>query len=154
MMPELSDYLHSPAWWLTAVILALLLNIVAAFAVRVIERWGGQISSRWSTRTAAKALRRAQLISAVRADANRLIWIGFQAQSAKTTGLLYHGSANLFLVLAMLGAVLRVDAALWLILVLIGLLFVTVATSAFSRATDLEAVIRAVEPEWPALPGA
>jgi hypothetical protein len=153
-MPELSDYLHSPAWWITAVVLAVLLNIISTFTMRGIDRWGGQISTRWSTRTAAKRRRSAQLIAAVRADANRLIWIGFQAQSAKTTGLVYHGSANVFLVLAMLGVVLGVGGATWLILVLIGLLFVMVAVFAFSRATDLEAVIRAVEPEWPTPPSA
>jgi uncharacterized membrane protein len=79
-MPELSDYLHSPAWWITAVVLAVLLNIISTFTMRGIDRWGGQISTRWSTRTAAKRRRSAQLIAAVRADANRLIWIGFQAQ--------------------------------------------------------------------------
>jgi hypothetical protein len=54
----------------------------------------------------------------------------------------------------MLGVVLGVGGATWLILVLIGLLFVMVAVFAFSRATDLEAVIRAVEPEWPTPPSA
>jgi hypothetical protein len=87
-MPGLADYLHSPAWWITAIVLAFLLNIVGNYAVRWIDRWGGQISTRRSTRTAAKIRRRAQLIAAVRADAGRLMWVGFQAQSLKTTSLL------------------------------------------------------------------
>jgi hypothetical protein len=145
-MPLLSDYLHSPAWWLTAVVLAILLNIVGAFAVRGIDRWGGQISTRWSTRTAAKERRRAQLIAAVRGDAGRLIWVGFQALSLKTTGLLIFGLVTflfLFLLLPGLDEVSRV------FLLLIALLAVMLATFLVSRASDLEAVLHAVEPEWP-----
>jgi hypothetical protein len=150
-MPELSDYLHSPAWWITAVFFAFLLNIVGTFAVRGIDRWGGQISTRWSTRTAAKSRRRAQLIAAVRADAGRLIWVGFQAQSAKTTGLLFYGLTLLLFVLALLW---QDDEVTRLLLLFMGLLAMSLGTFIFSRAADLEAVIHAVEPEWPALPGA
>jgi hypothetical protein len=148
-MPVLSDYLHSPAWWITAVVFAVLLNIISTFTMRGIDRWGGQISTRWSTRTAAKRRRSAQLIAAVRADEGRLIWIGFQAQSAKTTSLLFFAFAFLLLALAWLH-----EGLPRVLLVFIGLLTLWLAAFMTNRAADLEAVIRAVEPEWPALPGA
>jgi hypothetical protein len=150
-MPLLYDYLHSPAWWLAAVVVAVLLNIVGAFAVRGIDRWGGQISSRWSTRTATKTRRSAQLIAAVRGDVGRLIWVGFQAQSQKTSGLLLYGWAMFLFLLVLLPGL---DEVTGVFLLLMGLLAVMLGTFFVSRAADLEAVLHAVEPEWPVPPGA
>ncbi len=147
-MPVLSDYMLSPTWWITSVGFALLLNILSAFAVRAIDRWGGQISTRWSTRTAAKRRRRAQLIAAVRADVDRLIWVGFQAQSMKTTSFLFFGFGFALLALAMIWP----DEVTRLLLSFMGVLALGLGMFFGSRAADLEAVIRAVEPKWPKLP--
>jgi hypothetical protein len=145
-MPALSDYLQSPAWWITAGVFGVLVSIVAVFAVRGIDKWGGWINTRWATRTAAKRRRTAQLIAGVRADVGRLVWIGFRAQSLKTSSLIFLGFGMVQLILAT--ATFWADATR-LFLVLLGVLTVTAGMSLGSRAADFEAVIRAVEPEWP-----
>jgi len=155
-MPALSEYLHSPAWWITAVVFALLLNVVGTYAVRAIDRWGGQIITQWSARTAARRWRTAQLIAGVRAHPNRLIWVGFQALSLKTTSayflvlgaLLLLASSHPVAVILTLNEVTR-----WFVL-FVGLLGLWLGTFFGGRAADLEAVIRAVEPEWPEPPSA
>ena len=153
-MPALSDYTHSPAWWVTAVILAVLLNIAGSYAVRLIDRCGGQIITQWSTRTAAKRQRKAQMIAAVRADVGRLIWVGFQAQSLRISSLFFVGCALVAVAVAELGPPLGMEEVTRLLLVLVGFFAAWVAMFLGGRAADLEAVIRGVEPEWPELPSA
>jgi len=147
----LSDYLHSPAWWITAGVLGLLRNILGAFAVRGIDRWGGQFITRWSARTAAKKRRTAQLIAGVRADPTRLIWVGFQAQSLKTSSLYFFAFGAVLLLGSSyaVSAMLTLDEVTRWILTIAGGLALWVGMLLGSRGADLEIVIRAVEPEWP-----
>jgi hypothetical protein len=135
-------------WWLTVVILSVVLNLVAAYLKSPLDRIGGRFSSRWARRNATKRREREQRIARASKSQLAYLTLRFAASRARVegVGLLLYGMVFVALTILLDVQVDEFNAPLRTPYVrALGVLGLTVGTVAFllgtflmTRATDLD----------------
>ena len=94
-MDEVWKTLTSPAWWITAVLFGIVINIVSAYLKGPIDQVGTRLSDRWQRRTELSRRQQAEHVQRLRLDQN----LQFHAQ---LHALRLRSQANTWLILGIL----------------------------------------------------
>lgn len=72
-MSKVLDFLNSPAWWLSVVVVGILINLIAAYAKPVIDRAFSILSVSWKMRSQRQQQARMEKINDLRKDVHAQI---------------------------------------------------------------------------------
>jgi len=90
MMNEIKAYLTSPAWWFSAVLVAILINLISAYAKRLLDSIGSKMSSRIRQKFEAKRKRDEDIIETLRNSPQEQILMGQSAIQLRLRGITYY----------------------------------------------------------------
>src|ERR1051325_11198920 len=99
-MKQLLKDIASFYWWLTAVFLALGINLAAAYAKPLIDRFAAKVSKRWSDQRQRKNSEREQWIAYLAKDPTEMVVIAYMALQLMVMAALFCGLTFSFLMLA------------------------------------------------------
>ena len=83
-MTELLNNLSSVGWWISVVLVGLLINLVSAYIKSPIDKLGSKLSSAWRHRTEQSALRLIAAVEVAVADPSNLAHLQFRALSNRS----------------------------------------------------------------------
>jgi len=78
--------LKSSSWWISVVVVSVLLSWFAAYLKEWTDRLGSRVSRRWGERTATKAAARKALIGQLRANPHEQVMMGLDALDFRIEG--------------------------------------------------------------------
>lgn len=130
-MEELLRLANSPTWWVTAVLLAVVLNLASEYLKRLLDYVGSFVWSKWRDRTESAKERYAENVRNLRADTNLQFFVMLRAVQLR-------GSANSWLLVA---ALLFIFSSLRMNIELAGLIIKAMGYTGVQQPNRLDLVL-------------